>query len=612
MTLIQRINESDFSKLFIEELGWSLPRNLPNQFRATFLNRRTSSQESFSLLPVAEHRGLSLWTFNDLPEPYLRRQIAKALSKSHPASMLIFSNGEKQFWVWPESQNRPGVEARLTAQRHSTLDSKNVALETRLKLLDVRTLGQRANATDILNSLKSAFNADEEAAVAIADLHDALVDINGAATELEVFLTRLLFIFFGDDTELFGPNNLVNGKLESLESDGSETSLFFDQLMAAMSTEKSERSQTLISFEQIEYVNGGLFTSIASSPKFDVRAQNALLVASAIEWGSLSPAIFGAMFQGVLETLEAHIIDPTADFKASREELGAHYTSEPNILKVIDPLFLEQLRTRFAEAKDDIPALRALKAELSTLTFLDPACGCGNFLVVTYRELRYLEHEILSRLLELGDESINADEIGSQIIVDIDQFFGIEIVESAAQIAKVALWITDHQMNKEAAERFGSTRQTIPLRTVPHIARADALKKPWDDVLPSPFCSFVIGNPPFLGSKRNTDKESLKAAVQSLSHAPISGVGELDLVAGWFALATLYTKNLGSTVTELEFNFQVDDVEDVWWKDRIQGIPSRVQIPRNTKVALVATNSVTQGEQVSLLWPLIFAHGMQI
>jgi hypothetical protein len=612
MSLINRINDNDFARLFIEELGWSIPRNLPNQFQATFLNRRSQKQESFALQPIAEHKGLSVWVHKDLPEPYIRRQIAKALSRSQPASLLVFSDGDKQFWVWPEAQNRPGVEVRLTAQRHSTKDAKNVSLETRLKLLDVRALGNQANATAILSSLRSAFNADEEAAVSIADLHDALVELNGPTTELEVFLTRLLFIFFGDDTELFGPNNFVNAKLEAIKPDGTDTSQFFDHLMAALSTKKTDRLPALGEFDEIEYVNGGLFTSVAKSPKFNSRAQKALLVASAIEWGSLSPAIFGAMFQGVLETLEAHIIDPTMDFKASREELGAHYTSEPNILKVIDPLFLENLRGRFSAAKDDVNKLHTLKSELSTLTFLDPACGCGNFLVVTYRELRHLEHDIIARLIELGDSSVDPDEIGTNINVDIDQFFGIEIVESAAQIAKVALWITDHQMNKEASERFGSTRQTIPLRTVPHIARADALTKPWDDVLPSQFCSYVIGNPPFLGSKRNTDKESLKAALESLSSSPVRGVGELDLVAGWFALATLYAKNIGSTVTEFDFKFQIDETEDVWWKDRVQGIPERVQIPRVTKIALVATNSVTQGEQVSLLWPHLFAHKMEI
>jgi hypothetical protein len=612
MSIIKRINENDFGKLFIDELGWSLPRSLPNQFQATFLNRRTNKQETFALKSIAEYKGLSVWAFDDLPEPYIRRQIAKSLSKSQPASLLVFTNGEKQFWVWPEGQNRPGVEARLTAQRHSTLDPKNVSLETRLKLLNVRTLGNQANATDILNSLRNAFNADAEAAVSIADLHDALVELNGPKTELEVFLTRLLFIFFGDDTELFGPNNLVNARLEEVNSDGTETSQFFDNLMAALGTKKSERPKILDDLIEIEYVNGGLFTGVAKSPTFNARAQKALLVASAIEWGSLSPAIFGAMFQGVLETLEAHIIDPTMDFKASREELGAHYTSEPNILKVIDPLFLEDLRSRFKKSTDNVSDLLELQSELSTLTFLDPACGCGNFLVVTYRELRHLEHDVLARLIELGDSSINPDELGQHIKVDIDQFFGIEIVESAAQIAKVALWISDHQMNKEAAERFGSTRETIPLRTVPHIVRADALSKPWDDVLPSVFCSFVIGNPPFLGSRRNSQKDGLKAAVASLSLEPVRGIGDLDLVAGWFALATKYAKGIGSSEAEFDFNFEVDEIENVWWKDSQTGVPARLQTPRSTSIALVATNSITQGEQVSVLWPLLFGHDMVI
>jgi type I restriction-modification system DNA methylase subunit len=525
--------------------------------------------------------------------------------------LLIFSDEQRQIWIWPESQNRHGAEVRLTAQRHFVADERNQSLEARLKLLDIRNAGSSATATEILRAVKNAFNADEEAAFTIADLHDALVERNGASTDLEVFLTRLLFIFFGDDTELFAPNGTVHDQIEQLKSDGSETRDYLQSLMQALATPADDRPSDQ-RFCQIDYVNGGLFSGLSNCPIFDERAQKALLVASSIEWGALSPAIFGAMFQGVLETLENHILNPKLDFKASRDELGAHYTSEPNILKVIEPLFLEELKERFVTDFDDTDALTKLKIELSTLSFLDPACGCGNFLVITYRELRHLEHDIIARLIELGDENINPQDISDQVKVDIDQFFGIEIVESAAQIAKVALWITDHQMNREAADRFGSTRQTVPLRKVPHISRADALEKPWDDVLPAEFCSFVIGNPPFLGSKRRGENANFTSAIASLSLDAIRGIGDLDLVAAWFALATKYMKRQRATRAELDILFDIDEVENVWWKDEVAGIPSRLRTSRETKTALVATNSITQGEQVGILWPALLGQGIEI
>lgn len=609
MKYLDFVNLAKFRDLFTRELGWRLPRNLPPTFVSEV--RRGSESYKFCLDAIAEFAGISVWELSEVPDRYLRRQIAKSVTRAFPDSLLIFHDSDEQVWVWPENQSKPGQDVRLSAQRHSTKDNQNNSLSTRIKLLDVRAMGPRASGTALLVGLKGAFDSDAEAASAIADLHDALVEKNGAKTELEVFLTRLLFLLFGDDSDLFESHGELHRRLLTLPGDGSLTRAYFKGVMAALNVRAEDRVDD-DEYSAFPYVNGGLFSGTINCPEFDETSHNALLAASKLDWAQLSPAIFGAMFQGVLEVLEAHILDPTSSFKASREQLGAHYTSEANIHKVIDPLFMEDLRNRFIEHQGDAEQLSKLHGELNTLTFLDPACGCGNFLVVTYRELRYLEHDILDRLLELNAPGFSRADLGEKIRVDVDQFFGIEIVESAAQIAKVALWITDHQMNREAFDRFGQTRQTIPLRSLPQIVRADALTHAWDDVLPSAYCSYVIGNPPFLGSKRNDQKLALKAALSNLSSDAVRAAGELDLVSGWFALGARYMKRQGLDQVQLDLEMGVLEHEKVWWTDVKTSMPVRLRYERVTRMALVSTNSISQGEQVGILWPHLFAQGLEI
>lgn len=607
MTLIDKVNAGDFARLFIEDLGWLLPRDLPAKLDCRFVDSRTGQEESQTAYPVAQHQGLTVWRFDSMPDRFVRRQSVLQLTKRYPESLAIFHDQDQQYWVWPD-RNNPGREQRLTAHRHSVQDTKNNALNERLKLLNVRQGRARASAGTILNSLRDAFNADAYAAAAIADLHDALVVLNGASTKVEVFLTRILFVLFADDSEIFGVAGSVERDIANLPESGEKTQDYLERLFSTLGSKAGGEFE-----DKYAYVNGGMFEGTVEALEFDATSHGLLLKASSIEWSVLSPAIFGAMFQGVLEKLDEYLVNPDSGFTQSRDQLGAHYTSEANILKVIEPLFLEKLRDRFNEARDDVAELKALKTELSILTFLDPACGCGNFLVVTYKELRHLEHDILARLIELRDSETLATDLAEQIFVDIDQFFGIEIVESAAQIAKVALWIADHQMNKEAFERFGRTRPTIPLRVTPHIELADALLKPWNEVLPSEFCSYVIGNPPFLGSRRNTHSAQLRLALRTLTEGiPFAGEGSLDLAAGWIALATLYATGSSTHRPTFPMNVERDEDKDHWWKDAATNIPERLKGRRKCEVALVTTNSLVQGVQVGYLWPKVFAKGVEI
>ena len=291
---------------------------------------------------------------------------------------------------------------------------------------------------------------------------------------------------------------------------------------------------------------------------FDSAMRDALLDCCALDWSSISPAIFGALFQSIM------------DAKA-RRNLGAHYTSEENILKVIKPLFLDDLWAEFHKVKNNKNKLFEFHKKLRTLTFFDPACGCGNFLVIAYREMRLLELELL-RNVHKGPGSRFLD-IHQEINVDVDQFHGIEIEEFPAQIAQVALWLMDHQMNVRISEEFGMYFARIPLKTSPHIIHGNALQLDWSIVLPVESASYVFGNPPFVGAKF-MDEAQRDDTRQVF--AGIEGGGLLDLVAAWYVRAARY----------------------------IQG--------RLVHCAFVSTNSITQGEQVGVLWGWLLAQGIHI
>ena len=334
-----------------------------------------------------------------------------------------------------------------------------------------------------------------------------------------------------------------------------------------LDTARDARQSTLDEeLAAFEYINGSLFSESGRIPAFNHDARRLLLACAELDWTNISPAIFGAMFQGVLEQQT-----PTEKRQASRRELGAHYTSERNILRVLNPLCMDDLRAELDTPKRTKASIRALYDKLPTLTFLDPACGCGNFLVIAYRELRRLEMEVIA---ELWGDQRGVLDVSTLCRVNVHQFYGIEIDDAAAHIARVALWITDHQMNLEAAERFGTTRPTVPLVTAPTIIQGNALRIAWDTVLPPLECSYVLGNPPFVGAKYMTDGQR---ADTTQVFAPLPNGGLLDLVAAWYVRAAQYIAH----------------------NPLIQ-------------VAFVSTNSITQGEQVGVLWPWLLGHGIRI
>ncbi len=427
-----------------------------------------------------------------------------------------------------------------------------------------------------------------KAAERMGKLHDALKASGYDGHPLEVLLVRLLFCLFADDTGIFQPASAFRAWIEErTAADGSDLGPQLAQLFQILNTPEDRRAKTLD--EQIAafpYVNGKLFEEMLPIASFNLIMREALLDCCALDWSAISPAVFGALFQSIM------------DAKA-RRNLGAHYTSEENILKLIQPLFLDDLYDEFKRVKGNKNKLFEFHKKLRTLTFFDPACGCGNFLVIAYRELRKLELDVL-RAVHQGPGSRFLD-IHQQISVDVDQFYGIEIEEFPAQIAQVALWLMDHQMNVRVSEEFGMYFARIPLETSPHIVNGNALTLDWNDVLPAERASYVFGNPPFIGAKFMGDVQREEARQV---FAGINGGGLLDYVAAWYVKAARYMTTPSPTLSGTLPRAGGGNAEPLSLDGR--GAGERV------KAAFVSTNSITQGEQVGVLWSWLLSKGIRI
>ncbi|WP_448519567.1 class I SAM-dependent DNA methyltransferase [Rhodoflexus sp.] len=387
-----------------------------------------------------------------------------------------------------------------------------------------------------------------KAAELMGKLHERLEEIGYDGHPLEVYLVRLLFCLFAEDTTIFDKQQFQDYIEQRTNPDGSDLAARLQELFQVLNTPKEKRFKNLDEqLADFPYVNGKLFEEILPTASFDRKMREALLNCCYLDWSKISPAIFGSMFQSVMNPKE-------------RRNLGAHYTSEKNILKLIKPLFLDELWDEFHAIKENKNKLHEFHKRLATLRFLDPACGCGNFLVITYRELRLLELEILRALYKSGEAVLDVREI---IHMEVDQFYGIEYEEFPARIAEVAMWLIDHQMNMEISRQFGQYFIRLPLRKAANIVHGDALETDWEQVVAKDALSYIIGNPPFIGSKIMTQKQR-DQIVKQFDNADGSGI--LDYVTGWYIKAAKY----------------------------IQGT--------KIKVGFVSTNSIVQGEQVSILW----------
>lgn len=406
-----------------------------------------------------------------------------------------------------------------------------------------------------------------QAAELLGSLHDALAASGYGGHELEIFLVRILFCLFAEDTGIFQHHQFIHYLLNFTAEDGSDTEMHLSKLFQVLDTAFTKRSKNLTKeLNDFPYVNGHLFRERLDMPSFDAVMRDVLLDCAHFDWSGISPAIFGSLFQSIMD-------------KDARRNLGAHYTSETHILRLIKPLFLDALWAEFHAIKqggnrDKRKKLAAFQQRLTALQFLDPACGCGNFLIITYRELRRLELAVLQA--QHGDK-LDTTHIGLDITVEptikLEHFHGIEIEEWPARIAEVAMWLTQHQMNREFARQFGREPDLLPLKTAAHIVNDNSLHLDWNSVAPRASLAHIIGNPPFRGSKMQSDVQKLELATL---FGKVQNAKQLDYVACWFKKSADFIQN------------------------------TRVS------VAFVSTNSITQGEQVAPLWQPLLNMGIHI
>jgi type I restriction-modification system DNA methylase subunit len=401
---------------------------------------------------------------------------------------------------------------------------------------------------------------NQEAARRIANVYDAIERKGYSSTDISLLLARILFCLFAEDTGIFDKKQFENYIREHTTGKtlGDHLMALFDTLNMPVKSRKSINNE----LKKFPYVNGDLFkTTLHKVPPISNALRDALLDCCAYDWSDISPVIFGSLFQAVMNNDE-------------RRSLGAHYTSERNILRVVRPLFLDKLQEEFDAIKLSQTSLEKFRKKLNELTFLDPACGCGNFLVVTYRELRLLDIEIIRKKYRNKSQLIT--DSGVLTNVPLYNFYGYEIDPTSAMIAEVAMWLTQHQMNMRLESEFGKAVPTIPLDEAANIENCNALHKNWEakkkfikgkgDI--TGVFDYILGNPPFVGKQYQTEEQKKDI---SYIFKGVSGAGVLDYVACWYIKAAEYMKKQPTTRT-----------------------------------ALVSTNSIAQGEQTGILWNELF------
>ena len=398
--------------------------------------------------------------------------------------------------------------------------------------------------------------ADIKAAVKMAKLFDEIKSDNTDDSpeflhSLNIFLSRLLFCFFAEDSDIFEDNQFSNGIASHTQKDGSDLKKYLDTLFEVLNTPESKRTGLPEHLKAFPYVNGGLFAEKHGTPNFSSVSRKAIIESGSLSWEDINPDIFGSMFQAV-------------NHADNRGALGQHFTSVPNIMKVIEPLFLNDLKEEFENAKGNNKKLKQLLYRLKNIKIFDPACGSGNFLIIAYKELRRLEMKIFK---EMGSLALSE--------ISLSQFYGIELDDFAHEIAILALWLTKHQMNVEFFKEFGRTNPTLPLTDAENIVQGNACRLDWEEV-----CSkgkddetYILGNPPYLGYARQNKEQKEDMTIVFYN---VKDYKKLDYIACWFMKASKYIK----------FS--------------------------DNQFAFVSTNSITQGEQVGLLWPNIFEKELEI
>jgi len=469
----------------------------------------------------------------------------------------------------------------------------------------LKDLSKNVKLFSFIAGYQKSITKDEDpvniaAAERVGKLHDKLKDIGYSGHELEVYLVRLVFCLFADDTNIFNKGIFEEYIKIKTSSDGSDLGMHLSHLFYILNTPDDKRLKNLDEhLSEFPYVNGKLFDEPLTTAQFDNEMRRILLSCCDLDWGKISPAIFGSLFQAVMNPEE-------------RRNLGAHYTSEKNILRVIKPLFLDSLYKEFESVKNNTKQLKEFHKKLSNLKILDPACGCGNFLVITYRELRLLEIEILKVLVK--NSQLESD-IKNIIWIDIDQFYGIEIEEWPARISEVAMWLIDHQMNMIVSEEFGEYFVRLPLKKTANIICDNALRIDWGNIIlkneidiTADLTNIIKINepPPPHYNTVNVYTKQVNVIDGSIEKKPVSRKTTFDYILGNPPFVGKHFQNKQQkSDMDLVFlgikNYGVLDYVTCWYIKA-----ARVIQNTSTKVAFVSTNSISQGEQPGILWNILF------
>jgi hypothetical protein len=586
-SLIALVDRHEYQTLFLQHLRWSRPDQ-------TDLTVSLNETQSYCVSNVSSYKGLRVWVCPEMPSSSDQAVIDRAIAKNSIDRLVIFYNGTKQVWRWPvRTVNAGSVSTRLTSHQHVT-GRDNPKLLQRLEAI---TLGvaESPSATDLIDRVKRAFDVETEretkrASKLMASMFDALKAAGTPEHKISVTLARILFLVFGDDTDMWPKDLFQNFIINHTRPDGSDLADRLNELFQHLDTAPENAGASPDCFKGFRYVNGGLFRERITLPPVGQALRTAILDASTSNWADISPAIFGSMFQSVRDA-------------KTRREFGEHYTSEKDILRTLDPLFLDELRAEYAKAVDhreETSMLTKLRERLGRIRFLDPACGCGNFIIIAYRELRLLEIAILERLKlkESQRSGIDADQLeipvgsaderqgrGKTSFLDpkviLDNFYGIEIDEWPAKIAETAMFLMDRQCDLQMITRLGYAPERLPIQrqativtaTEDNLGRGNSLRFEWADLFEPDKDTIVAGNPPYAG-------QSLRTAEQTADLQLAWGRGYdgyLDYVTGWHA------KALGFLASAPGARF-----------------------------AYVTTNSIAQGQPVPALFAPIFEAGWRI
>lgn len=558
--LLDLVDSRDFRTLFIDELGWQNPDKPVRTIDV--------EGQNFVLNQVAGYKGLRIWHCAELPSRKAQRQIDVLIGQDNHERLVIFSDESRQQWRWPRRAQLGSANAKLLVHEHLVGD-RTTHLKQRLQAIEL-DFDEDIPLVALLEKMRGAFDHEAEtASVAAARLMGTLyseLEASGVGEhDATLLLARLLFLLFGDDADMWRPAGLFDQYLrEHTTADTLHNDL--QTLFNILDTEERRRELPAGSiYARFRYINGGLFRDELRLPRLTAALRGSLIKASEFDWSIISPAVFGSMFQ-------------TVKNKEARRHGGEHYTTEENILKTIRPLFLDDYRSKLDRSWNDKGQLTRLHNELGRLRVFDPACGCGNFLIVAYRELRALELDLLKRrrdldMIEAATKKIERAQltldVTDEIKVTLDHFYGIEIEEWPARIAETALLLVDHLANQQMAVEFGMAPDRLPIVIAPLIRLANALHTDWASLVPPTDDVIIVGNPPFIG-------QYTKTAQQTADTKAIWGSrynGYLDYVTCWYAKALDYYGE------------------------------------RSGRWAFVSTNSICQGEAVEYLWGPIFEAG---